>query len=188
MRSFIAIELPQDIQDSLFKAQACLKDADADINWVKRENLHITLKFLGDIDERQAEYVSGSLSTLARETSAYPLSISSCAAFPNTHLPRIIYATIDTGYAQTKILSEKIETILRGRFPEEKREFIPHITLGRVISKGNLRGLIRRIETFPVKKYLPLEFNAEKIIFLKSVLKKEGAFYETLKEENLRTN
>ncbi|MBU1905681.1 MAG: RNA 2',3'-cyclic phosphodiesterase, partial [Candidatus Omnitrophica bacterium] len=82
MRTFIAIELPKEIKQELAKMQEQLKASGADVKWVKPENIHLTLKFLGEIEERKLEQINQILQEVTKNKSTFQASISSLGAFP----------------------------------------------------------------------------------------------------------
>jgi 2'-5' RNA ligase len=182
MRAFIAIELPQEIKDSLGRLQAKLKTAGADVKWVDPKNIHLTLKFLGEIDEQTKERVSTKLAEICSGRKQFNLSLSSCGAFPNTDSPRVIWAGIEQGDKEIKTIADAIEIQLESiGIPKETREFSSHITLGRTRSSKNrpeLAKILSELSSKPLKEQFP----ASKITLFKSTLTPRGPIYETLQD------
>jgi len=189
MRTFIAIELPETIRSSLSKLQESLKETGSDVKWVEPHNIHLTLKFLGEINEAKLEQVNAILDTIAETNSSFCLRISELGAFPNIDCPKIIWVGIDKGGAETKkiaaFLEEKLSLI---GFPKESREFSTHITIGRIRSGKNRLKLVNDLD---VKKEdftgRNLETTVTKITLFKSSLSPKGPTYTTLKEASLKT-
>ncbi len=182
MRTFIAIEIPQEIKDTLGRLQAKLKIAGADVKWVKTKNIHLTLKFLGEIDEQTQDRISLSLERLCRNRQPFSITLSSCGAFPNNHSPRVIWVGIKQGDNEVKEIAQKIEELssIIG-IPKETREFSSHITIGRTRSGKNRRELAELLDKL-AQKPLEGQFPAQKITLFKSTLTPHGPIYEPLKE------
>ena len=106
MRAFIAIELPKNIKASLAGLQEELKTSGADIKWVEPENIHLTLKFLGEIDEIVFNKVIKILGDIGLEINPFQLSICSLGAFPKINFPRVIWVGIDKGDSEVKKIAK----------------------------------------------------------------------------------
>ncbi|MFA5411127.1 MAG: RNA 2',3'-cyclic phosphodiesterase [Candidatus Omnitrophota bacterium] len=189
MRTFIAIELPKEIKDALSQLQAKLKTTAADVKWVDPQNIHLTLKFLGERDDKKIEKITRALEEVTRQKSSFTIVISSLGAFPNISSPRVIWAGIDKGDNETReIAGELEEKIARLGIPKEDRPFSSHITIGRTRSSLNreklVQGLEKSADYFGKNK---LEFNAGKITLFKSTLTPKGPVYAVLKEASLKT-
>lgn len=189
MRTFIAIELPLEIKEALARIQERLKKSGADVKWVNPDNIHLTLKFLGDIDGTQFEKICAIMKAACQDKPAYSMKISSLGAFPKIEFPRVIWAGAEEGGKETKELAKKLdEKINKLGIPREERSFTSHITLGRVRSalrrKDLVEGLNKAAGLIASEK---LEFKVEKITLFKSRLTGEGPVYEPLKEASLKT-
>ena len=185
MRAFIAIELPQEIKDTLGRLQQKLKAAGADVKWVEPKNIHLTLKFLGEIDEQTKDRVSAKLSEISAGTKQFTFSLSCLGAFPNTKSPRVIWIGIEQGDIEIKAIADAIETQLESiNIPKETREFSSHITLGRTRSSKNRQELANALSELSLKS-LKNQFPVTKITLLKSTLTPRGPVYEILQEFQL---
>ena len=91
MRTFIAIEISEEIKNILAQIESHLIYAGADVKWVKPENVHLTLKFLGEIDEKKAAEVTAILDSIARMTKPFELNVKDIGAFPKIEHPRVIW-------------------------------------------------------------------------------------------------
>lgn len=187
MRTFIAIELPKEIRDGLAKLQDKLRTSGADVKWVEPNNIHLTLKFLGEIDEQKLDKIKSILENLAKEQTQFCIRISSIGAFPRISSPRIIWVGIDKGDSETK----EIVKLLEGKIgiPKEDRPFSSHITIARTRSGFNLDKLyvgLKSLENnFEMKDS---QFKVTKITLFKSTLTPKGPLYETLREINFKTS
>jgi 2'-5' RNA ligase len=164
-----------------------LKAAGADVKWVEPKNIHLTLKFLGEISDKQLEQISGVIEAAAKNYAPFPANIASLGAFPRVESARVIWAGIDKGDAQIKSIAEVIEkSCEKLGFAPEDREFSSHITLGRTKSSLNRKELVESLSRLKdSRENKDLEFNVEKITLFKSTLTPKGAVYEALKEASL---
>jgi len=187
MRTFIAIELPKEVKDVLRELQDQLQSSQADVKWVAAENIHLTLKFLGERDEKKVEEISQILDEVAKENQPYEINLISLGTFPDTDHPRVVWAGIDQGDAQTRKIAQALEEkIAKVEIPKEDREFSSHITIGRVKSNINREKLIQGLDNS--KGYLAgknLLFLATQLLLFKSTLTSKGPVYEILKTANL---
>lgn len=189
MRTFIALELPKEIKDSLADIQEQLRASAADVKWVKPENIHLTLKFLGDINEQQLTQIISILEEIGRDKLSFDISLSTLGAFPKITFPRVIWVGIDKGDNETQDIAQVLEEkIAKVGIPREDRPFSSHITIGRLRSGLNREKLTKNLEGLQKNfgKYKK-EFLVTKITLFKSTLVPSGPIYETLKEANLKT-
>jgi len=189
MRAFIAIELPQQIKDSLSQIQKQLKESGADVKWVGPGNIHLTLKFLGEIDDEKIEKINGIIEDTARDKPSFKMHISSIGAFPKIDYPRVIWVGIDAGDSETKeVVKELEEKIQKIGIPKEERAFSSHITIARTRSALNRDKLVQKLKIIsPEFGKEDLEFKVTKITLFKSTLTPIGPIYEVLKEANFKT-
>lgn len=190
MRAFIAIELPQEIKDFLSSIQEQLKSTAADIKWVAPQNIHLTLKFLGEVDDKKLEKIMDILKYISKDKNAFYIRLSSVGAFPKTNFPRVIWIGLDKGDEETKQIAKALEEeIAKIGIPKEARPFSSHITIGRVRSGLNRDKLVKQLMDLadsPGKK--TLEFKVTTLSLFKSTLTPKGPIYENLKEVHLKTN
>ena len=188
MRSFIAIELPKEIKDTLAQIQETLKKQGADVKWVEPKNIHLTIKFLGEIDEQKLAKVISIMEEAVKDKNTFSLRIWSLGAFPKLDYPKVIWVGLKQGDRETKIIAEGLEEkITKLGIPKEKRSFSSHITLGRVksnLNRLNLVTVLKNLEGSLEKENL--EFVATKITLFKSTLTPQGPIYDALKEINLK--
>ena len=175
MRAFIAIPCPDEVKDRLAAFQSELKDL-GDLKLVERENMHLTLKFLGEIDDLKAAEVSAALDAL--NFRAYDVAVKGVGVFPKPDYVRVIWAGVEDN-GMTRELSGRVDGLLkRLDFPAEK-DFHPHFTLARVKflkDRSRLREIMatRSNEIFG-------EYKVDKISLMKSVLSPKGPTYSEVK-------
>lgn len=182
VRTFIAVNLTNSLKERLGGVIDQLRSANADVRWVKPQNLHLTLKFLGYIEIGQLEPVFGMASQAARETDIFTISFTGLGGFPNLFHPRVIWVGVDKGKEEITRLASLIEANLsRLGFKSEERGFSPHLTLGRVKSSKGLDNLIKIIPTIEDVSSSG-EMDVIKIEVMGSQLTRDGAIYTTLRE------
>jgi len=189
MRTFIAIELPGKIKDFLSRTQERLKTSAADVKWVEPENIHLTLKFLGEIDDKKLNKILLIIEDLANGRDTFSMRLSSIGAFPKIDFPRVIWVGIDKGERETEEIARGLEEkIAKIGIPKENRPFSSHITIGRTRSTLNREKLVQ--ELFKLRDGFGrenLEFPVTKITLFKSTLTPAGPNYQVLKEASLKT-
>ncbi len=203
IRSFIAVKLNSEIKSKLASIQDELKKCEGDVKWVKADNIHITLKFLGyvlqsqlkDIFKATDESITAEGSTASKAAlfhrgsrngiRPFTLSFSGLGAFPKPKNPRVIWVGVKEGKEEIVRISQNLEEILsRCGFEKEERPFHPHLTLGRVKSPKNRDSLIKAIES--EKGYSAGLMEVEEVVVMQSLLKPEGAEYSALHVSRLR--
>ena len=189
MRTFIAIELPKNIREALGKLQEQLKKSEADVKWVTPDNIHLTLKFLGEVDDDKIEKINKIIDSVCAENNTYKIYISSLGAFPRIDYLRVIWAGVEKGDSETKKIAKELEEkIEKIGIPREARPFSSHITLGRTRSALNREKLVKELKSMQEAfEKEDLEFSVSKVTLFKSTLTPKGPAYEVLKEANLKT-
>jgi 2'-5' RNA ligase len=134
IRSFIAIELPGELKQALTELQQKFKSAGSLlVKWVDPENIHLTLKFLGDIDVDSPEKIMKALEEAANGITSFNIEVRGLGVFPNINRIQIIWVGLHGELEKLGQLQKRIETSLKPLgFPPENRPFTPHLTLARV--------------------------------------------------------
>jgi len=178
MRAFIAIELSDEMKDELSRLQDKLKPADSDVKWVKPENSHLTLKFLGDIDDDVLGKIKNILDDIARANKVFNMTLFKAGAFPNLNRIRVIWVGIDESSSSIHEIAKSLEAKLEGiGFLKEDRPFSAHLTLGRVRSgknKEKLKDLLNSVEVQTVNA------SVDHITLFQSTLTQKGPIYTPL--------
>ena len=187
IRAFIAIELNSDTQEGLARIQSELRSARADVKWVKPQNIHLTLKFLGNIDSSQAEKIKQILDEIGNKFKSFESDLNELGAFPKPNSPRVIWVGMQKGKDQViSIVNDLENKISEIGILREDRTFHPHVTLGRLRSPHNRSGLVEFLEKN--KTIPPLNFTADKIVLFKSTLTPQGPIYEPLAQVSLKAS
>jgi 2'-5' RNA ligase len=185
LRSFLAIELPKPILKKIEEVQADLKSSHIDVKWVNPEQIHLTLKFFGNIEASKVEPITSSVEGLTQTTPSFPLIVQGIGAFPHLKNPRVIWIGLfDTKEILIPFQKELDVQFEKIGFQAEDRSFHPHLTLGRMKSSRGKEELATRMEKHREVEFG--EFQVEKVILFKSDLRPAGPIYTPLKEIKLR--
>jgi len=184
IRSFIAIELPESVKSLLDNLQQELKNLRLKVGWVRPQNIHLTLKFLGNINPADIENIGGAMADAAAECKPFALTVGGIGYFPGIKRPRIIWVGLGGATAVLLELQRNLEDRLATvGFAKEKRSFKAHLTLGRIRQAVDPNTLGRAIEDY--SDFGRQQFIADRIILFKSDLKPSGAVYSKLKQVDL---
>jgi 2'-5' RNA ligase len=185
-RIFIAINFPEDIKEKLAEYQK--KWPELPVRWVKKENLHITLFFLGYLGDEEVIEVCKIIKEQAVKHRPFSISLNKiCYGPPKKMPPRMIWGVGAKSPEFTSLRNDLEKSLLNSegiRFLPEKREFTPHITLGR-ISKWEFKA-IEPEEKPEVSEEISLSFEVNSIELMESKLKKGGAEYSVLESAPLK--
>jgi 2'-5' RNA ligase len=190
VRAFVAIELPPTITRGLREIQRSLqRSPSAGIRWVPEGNIHLTLKFLGDIPLSQVPDISAVIERAAGSTQPLRLEVVGLGAFPGRPQPRILWAGLGGDTEPLASLANGIDAALAGLgFPRENRPFTPHLTLARVrpeVSPAEIRSVGEAMASLRIPA--GLAFVADSVSLMKSLLRPEGACYSRLATASLST-
>ena len=181
IRTFIAIELPPSVISLLGKVQEDLKSKGLRAKWVKPENIHLTLKFIGNINPDVIENIYRAMMDAVEDLTGINLVARGVGVFPGIKRPRVIWVglggQIQLLFALQRTLEENLEAF---GFRKEKRPFKGHLTLGR-FKKASDPDLIHQL----MREYATLtseEFTVRRITLFKSDLKPAGAVYSPLQQ------
>ena len=178
MRVFIGLKLSDPMKRGLLKAKKAIDDTGAGISWVSNENLHITIKFLGDIYESFIPNLSDMLSDVAINQSSFDIELGQLGAFPSIDLPRVIWAGVSKNNDKVVSLAKEV---FNGcsviGIPNDNLPFTAHITIGRVRYPKDKKVLAQTINSFKPEK---LSSVVNSLILYKSELTEEGPFYTEL--------
>ncbi|MDD5128008.1 MAG: RNA 2',3'-cyclic phosphodiesterase [Dehalococcoidales bacterium] len=188
IRSFIAIELPQEVKQLLTGLQSRLKKGDYPVKWVEPGSIHLTLKFLGDVAADKIDLITTAIEVAASGTAPLRLAVSEPGVFPNPKRVQIIWVGLSGDLTLLTALQKSIEAEVSPLgFPTEARPFTPHLTLGRVRDytspeeRQNLGGLIARtvLEN-------QCRFEVKSVNLMRSQLTQRGAIYSCIQSVPLR--
>jgi 2'-5' RNA ligase len=136
LRTFIAVDLGKAIRDRAVALQDTLTRAAEGVKWVEPENLHVTLLFLGEVNDRDIPAVCASVSECCARHAPFPMSVETLGCFGSPRRPRTLWVGVGAGTQELVALHDALEPPLLdlGCYRREGRKYTPHITLGRVRS------------------------------------------------------
>ena len=180
IRAFIAIDLPPNLKKSLDIIKIDLSKCKNSLRWVKEENLHITLKFLGQINETEVKLVQDTLTSLGKATSSFRITLSSFGFLPKGKKPRMFFVDI-LNNPTLKSLVQSLENKLKNLGTQRDKSFESHITLAGIKNLKNIDCFTEEVE----KKNITQTFLAEAIVLYESTLTDSGPVYERIFKANL---
>jgi RNA 2',3'-cyclic 3'-phosphodiesterase len=141
-RTFVAVDVSKAIRERLVSMQERLAATGTEVKWVEPENLHVTLLFLGEVDQREIVDVCRIVSDGTSRHAAFTMSVETVGCFPNPRRPRILWVGVGEGSATLVALHDELEIPLQELgYRREERRYTPHITLGRVKSDRSTQAL-----------------------------------------------
>lgn len=180
-RTFIAFPLTLPNRERLARVRTDLDAEGADIKWVAPENMHLTLRFLGDVDEETAGKITAGLPQAFSNIESVDVTISGLGAFPSPARPKVIWAGVTDSGNQLADIHGRLQEFLAGlSFPVEERPFAAHITLGRVRRLGKRHTLGNTLPAYTFEP--PLRQSLQRIVFYQSTLTPSGPIYSVLGE------
>lgn len=178
MRTFLAVEIPQHIRKKIDTFIQEETGKNLPVKWVKFENLHITLKFLGEIDDKKKKEITPAIQEVAKKYPSFNMSLESVGCFPSPRNPRVLWIGAKEGSEQLCAIAQELEEKLAPFGFEEEKRFHAHLTIGRIKKFCKVDDILdKEIKTnsFPITS----------ITLFKSTLKPEGPIYEELARFNL---
>jgi len=183
IRSFIAIELPQDVKNELAQLRSELEKSEHPfVKWVNPKGIHLTLKFLGNIPFKQVAEIAKAIEQATKGILPFHLELSGLGVFPSIKQPRVLWVGIKGEIDNLLIMQRNIDSALAPLgFAEEKRPFTPHLTLARVregatpAERKNFGGLV-----MPTSFASSYSLSVETINLMRSQLTPQGAIYTRL--------
>ncbi len=185
LRTFIAIDPGKPIRDRLVALQQTLARAAAEVKWVEPENLHVTLLFLGEVDERAVVELCRAVGECTAGQAPFRLGVEHVGCFPNPRRPRVVWVGVGEGTQEVVALHDALELPLLelGCYRREDRSYTPHITLGRVRgdhATGPLADALRRQAAWQAGAT-----DVREVLVLSSELTPQGPVYTVLSRARL---
>ncbi|MFC1997069.1 RNA 2',3'-cyclic phosphodiesterase [Chloroflexota bacterium] len=183
IRAFVAIDLPPDVQECLTQISAQLREqvGERSVRWVPIPNIHLTLKFFGDVSVNNLDVLKEIITAEAAQQKPMEFSVGRLGAFPKAAQPRVVWVGIEAPPELTALQRGIEARATKVGYPKDKRSFFPHLTLGRVSRNAatsevrTLGDIIRSSEV----GFLGAA-SVQAVHFYKSDLKSSGAVYTKL--------
>ena len=177
IRTFIAIAMPGDVREAAASVIRELRPRAAGVRWVSPENLHLTLRFLGDVEEPRIQDVFEAVNSALQGAGPFTIRTGALGAFPSLQRPRVFYVSVEGQVQALRAIQDRIEGELVGRgFPAEDRPFSPHLTIGRV-PQGRL---VQAVDPRYTAGAGP-DVVVQEILVMKSELRPTGPIYTSLR-------
>jgi 2'-5' RNA ligase len=183
MRTFIAIDLAPELRAALENLVARLKATGADVRWVGPKGMHLTLKFLGEVERDEAKGLAGALGPIVSKYRRFPLVLRGTGRFPPQRAPRVLWVGFEPEDSLMALQRDIDAGLAALGYPAEDRRFHPHLTLGRVKSATRLGGALAELEKRREEVFGRM--TVEKIILYESLLNPAGAEYKPVQEFDL---
>jgi 2'-5' RNA ligase len=180
MRLFLAVFPPADVQQVAYRAADPLRVGHDAVAWVNRENLHYTMRFLGDHDETGFTRAQAALRDVAKARTRFGATLGGFGAFPSAKRARVLWIGMLQGAEPMRLLASALESALvKHGFESADESFEPHLTVGRVRAPGDWTARLLDAPTVEAR------FQVDRLQLVKSVLAPGGSRYETLEEAQL---
>jgi len=185
-RLFVAVPLTEDVREALVAVQGCLRPAvEGCVRWERAANLHVTMKFLGDVRADGVQPVLDAVRAVAAECEAAVLPAAAVDAFPRPSRPRVVVVRLtDPGGTLARAAAELEDALARLGHPREERPFRPHITIGRARANARVHDLTDALAAGSLEGVPDIVANL--LVVYESTLAPSGATYAALSEERLR--
>jgi 2'-5' RNA ligase len=181
MRCFVSIEIPEHIRSEIFHVFDKLKNSGVcSGNFVEKMNLHLTLTFLGELDEEKLESVKNVLSKI--DFRKFPVETGDIGFFPNKEFVKVLWVEIVSN--EISSLRDEIESKLKKEGFEFKNiDFVPHLTVARIKSIKDKKNFHSIVDEFHLPKMF---FVAEDFVLMKTILKKNSIEYKFIEKYGMR--
>ncbi len=179
MRVFVAVELPESVLRGLEGLRERFRGCGARASWVKTENMHLTLRFLGEIGEAALAGLGTGLRTACAGRAGLTLALKGTGVFPNPRRPSVVWAGLEAASGDLMALQRAVEGAVRaaGLGPDDKA-FHPHVTLGRIRDRRRLGSLAEVLDR--TRGFSGGAFGVAHVSLFQSTLTPRGPVYECL--------
>jgi 2'-5' RNA ligase len=183
MRVFVAIELDPGVKKTVGDFVQNIRRTGAAVKWINPGGMHLTLKFLGEVDPGTLRSIEEEIRKAASLSSKFPLVLEGTGSFPSGRRPRVLWIGVRDEPALAALQASLEKGLGSLGFPPEERPFRPHLTVGRVKGPAGLAGAVEELEKSREVRFG--EMAVEKLTLFQSILKPEGAVYRALAEFTL---
>ncbi len=190
LRTFIAIEIPPEIRRTILRQSDGLRQAAGrSVRWAALENLHLTLKFLGDTSAASVDFLTQALQAETSQRPPFEIKVGTLGAFPSLRRPRIIWIGMDAPAALSRLQGGIEAATAQLGYESDDKPFSPHLTIGRIrdpISPAELQTLRAALENTKIETLGT--FTAQSVQLFKSELQPGGPIYTRLFTAHLKNN
>lgn len=188
VRTFLAIDVGAEIRAQLVALQEELATFAADVKWVEPDNMHLTLLFLGEVDQRETIDICRTAQKAIQKMPAFVMSVEGAGCFPNPRRPRTLWVGVGKGSDEVCAVHDAIEAPLLelGSYRRETRAYAPHVTLGRVKSEEEPNEALAQALT-KHQTWSAGEVVVSEVCVMRSELKSDGPIYTVMGRAKLAT-
>ncbi len=184
LRAFIAIPIPEPVTAFMQQIQSQLQARRLDCRWPAAENIHLTLKFLGNIESTRVIGIAGRMDAVATRHPPFSLRAGGVGAFPNLRRARVFWVGLTGDIDRLRHLHADLDSGLTADgFDRASRDFRPHLTIGRSRRRINAWGIEKALA--PLQDLALDPFRVDQMVLFQSILKPSGAEYERLHSARL---
>jgi len=185
-RIFIAIDISDEARrraadhiEKMGELAKCVR-----VSWERPEKLHVTLKFLGNVEDELIDRISDGVAAIAGRFAPFEMAVAETGVFPRGKQPRVLWLGIEnTDHSLREIASQVDSRISRLGFEKEKRSFSPHLTIARIREPQKAKRLA---ESHLQSRFGRVEFKVSELMVYESVLKPTGSVYNVLSKHSLK--
>lgn len=174
MRLFTAFSVPDTVRESLVLETAPLRGAYPDLKWVGMNTFHITIDFLGEVEDRALKTICEAMETAGPMQEPFTMSYQGLGAFPGKGRPKVVFLKAERGIDECRTVQRGFAYGMKHQASEERKKFTPHITLARIRNSRSWPDVSRE------GRSVSAVFEVNRIILYSSHLKPSGAEYEEL--------
>ena len=185
MRIFVAVDVPDEIKGVISTAFEGLKSGVEGVRWVKPENIHLTVKFIGDYEERKLDRLVDEVRKAALRSPRFTALLGGCGAFSSPRKARVIWVDMREGGEGAAVVARKVDSRL-GKIgvKRENRPFRAHLTLGRLKRPKDCSDMLDRLDD-DLEELSEMPFDVQEIVLYRSILSSEGSTYVSLQHIEL---
>ena len=178
IRTFLSVPISGEVHSLRDKLQNTINADGTKIGWIRKGNMHLTLKFIGDTPEDDVDQVNRALKDIIATALIMEFEISGTGCFPKKERPRVLWLGINGDLNPLQVLVKNINNALDPLgYPKEEKDYVPHLTLARIKYPQKYTP---DISSFLDAKYEPIQLNINKIHFMRSELFFNGSVYTIL--------
>jgi len=185
MRLFVAVDVPDEIKEVISNALEGLRSGVEGVRWVKPENIHLTVKFIGDYEERKLDRLVDEVRKAALRSPRFTALLGGCGAFSSPRKARVIWVDMREGGEGAAVVARKVDSRL-GKIgvKRENRPFRAHLTLGRLKRPKDCSDMLDRLDD-DLEELSEMPFDVQEIVLYRSILSSEGSTYVSLQHIEL---
>lgn len=184
-RMFCAFELPEGLRSRIHEHARRVRDAvpEAAASWSRPENIHLTMKFFGNVGQERVAVISSTAARVVKELSPVQIEVGKTGVFPRPNRPQVLWIGIDDRSGTLSKLQQQLENEFASEgFPKEDRAFRPHLTIARIRKPHDAARLAQtHLET----NFLAVDVTLSELILFRSELSSKGSRYTPISRHNL---